>query len=107
MSNNSNLAQSPNVCTDLNAPMAWEVESTYLQRLERSSKTLHVAAEAMDIVLHGLDLDRLVFPGDASPEELRRRWAAQMLILSASYRNVSVQIDALRNAIATADTSTS
>jgi hypothetical protein len=107
MSNNNQNAPTSGTKSEAIVPMAWEVEPTAQQRLMQHVEFLQTAAEAMDIVLHGLDLDRRVFPDDASAAELRRRWKAQFLIVRDAYRNVAVQIDALHKAIAAADEPTS
>jgi hypothetical protein len=103
MPNTNERAPASGVSKSAIVPEEWELTPTYQQSLRRKADALQIAAEAMDIVLHGLDLDRRVFPDEASAADLRRRWAAQLLILQDAYRNVAVGIDTLRGAIAAND----
>ena len=53
---------------------------------------LRTAVEAMDIAMHGIDLDRAMLP-DSTPDcEVRRRWAAQFVILRNIFWDVERRV---------------
>ncbi len=49
---------------------------------------LQTAIQAMDIAMHGVDLDRATLPDNTPDHEVRRRWAAQLVILRNIFRDV-------------------
>jgi hypothetical protein len=65
---------------------------TLPQSFMRALEQVHTAMQAMEIVLHGNDLDRAVLPPDTPDELVRRRWAAQLVILSNMFWNLERQL---------------
>jgi len=56
---------------------------------------LRTAVEGMDIVMYGLDLDRTMLAENSSDDEVRRRWAAHLVILRNIFRDVDRRVQHL------------
>jgi hypothetical protein len=53
---------------------------------------LRTSVEGMDVALHGIDLDRSIFPDSNSDQEARRRWAAHLVLMRNLFGDIERRV---------------
>ena len=60
--------------------------------LQQAVEQLHTSVEAMEIVIHGMDLDRVMLSGEPPNNLAWRRWAAQIVILKNMFWDIEQRV---------------